>query len=204
MTAQAILNLYRERGHWIYEGEGVSQLVHAWQCAQLAKAAHAKSSLILAAWLHDLGHIVDATASATPSLQGIDDAHESTGAAAALAAFGASVSHPIRWHVAAKRYLVATQPNYAARLSIDSIRSLALQGGAFTPVQCTDFIQQPFAQDALKLRVWDDAAKNPAWLPESAASALAELCGLLKQTGALSSGFTATSADHALAAINQQ
>lgn len=165
----------------MYEGEGVSQLVHGWQCAQLAKSAQATPSLISASWLHDVGHLLDSTASPTPTLLGVDDEHEVKGAAALRSVYGAAVSEPIRWHVAAKRYLVATQPSYAARLSRDSQRSLELQGGPFTPEQCADFIQQPFAKDAIRLRVWDDEAKRSDWLPQSPASALAELAALESQ-----------------------
>ncbi|WP_204279744.1 hypothetical protein, partial [Serratia marcescens] len=72
--------------------------------------------------------------------------------------FGAAVADPVALHVEAKRYLVATQADYAARLSADSQRSLALQGGPMPLVQAQAWLERPHADDALRLRVWDDLA----------------------------------------------
>jgi gamma-butyrobetaine dioxygenase len=69
------------------------------------------------------------------------------------------VTEPIRLHVAAKRYLCAIEPDYAARLSPASVRSLDLQGAAFAPEASADFIARPYADDAVRLRRWDEAAK---------------------------------------------
>ena len=88
--------------------------------------------------------------------------------------FGAAVAEPVALHVRAKRYLVAVQPTYARALSPDSVRSLALQGGPMTPAECDAFMALPHAQDALRLRVWDDSAKASHLHPESPARALAE------------------------------
>jgi predicted HD phosphohydrolase len=63
--------------------------------------------------------------------------------------------------VDAKRYLCAIRPDYREALSEDSKRSLELQGGVFAPAQAERFIRQPFAADAVKVRLWDDAAKVP-------------------------------------------
>ena len=68
---------------------------------------------------------------------------------------------PIRLHVDAKRYLCATRPDYYERLSEDSKRSLKLQGGIFAPADAERFIGQPHAAEAVKVRLWDDAAKTP-------------------------------------------
>ena len=62
-------------------------------------------------------------------------------------------------HVDAKRYLVATDPSYAARLSDTSRRSLALQGGPFSRTEAQRFESSPHADAAIRLRRWDDAAK---------------------------------------------
>jgi len=70
------------------------------------------------------------------------------------------VIDPIQRHVSAKRYLCATRPEYYAALSDDSKRSLVLQGGVFSPEQAQAFLQEPGASDAVRLRVWDDRAKQ--------------------------------------------
>jgi predicted HD phosphohydrolase len=68
---------------------------------------------------------------------------------------------PVRLHVPAKRYLCATDPGYFACLSPGSVRSLALQGGPFTFEEVAEFQALPFAEDAIRIRRWDEAAKVP-------------------------------------------
>ena len=54
----AIAELYQLKGDLHYDGERVTQLAHAWQCGQLAKEDGASPQLQLAAWLHDIGHLL--------------------------------------------------------------------------------------------------------------------------------------------------
>ncbi len=112
-------------------------------------------------------------------MQGIDDMHEHIGAAGLTALFGPAVARPVALHVAAKRCLVSTQPGYAASLSPDSVRSLALQGGPMTNDECAAFTRQAHARDALRLRVWDDVAKRRDLKPPDTPSMLAELSALM-------------------------
>ena len=67
----------------------------------------------------------------------------------------------VRLHVAAKRYLCATDPGYLGRISAASARSLDLQGGPFTAAETVAFRSTPFADEAVRVRLWDDAAKVP-------------------------------------------
>jgi phosphonate degradation associated HDIG domain protein len=179
MTPEQITALFAERGHLSYEGEGITQLQHAWQCGRLARQARATAELELAAWLHDLGHLMTGLAD-TPTRRGIDDAHEALAAQALTGLFGAAVAEPVALHVRAKRHLVAAQPGYARTLSPDSVRSLALQGGPMTPRESRDFLALPHAQEALRLRVWDDRAKAPEQHPASTAQALTELAAAMR------------------------
>jgi phosphonate degradation associated HDIG domain protein len=172
-----VIDCLRRHGALRYEGEGISQLQHAWQCGRLAQRAGASPQLQLAAWLHDLGHLLSGF-EGSPTLRGIDDRHEALGAAVLRGQFGAAVSEPVALHVAAKRCLVATRADYARGLSADSVRSLALQGGPMDPAECTAFLARPMARDAMRLRVWDDLAKQSGWRFDSEASALAELASL--------------------------
>lgn len=171
------VRLLRQHGALAYEGEGVSQLQHAWQCAQLAARAGASASLRLAAWLHDLGHLLSGLPG-SPTLRGIDDRHEALGAATLATLFDDAVYRPVALHVQAKRCLVAMHADYARCLSADSVRSLALQGGPMDAAECQAYLALPFARDAMRLRAWDDQAKQPDWRCDSE-SALAELAALL-------------------------
>lgn len=177
-TPREIVELFSRQGELRYAGEDVSRLQHAWQCAQLANRAGASPALQLAAWLHDLGHLL-AALPGSPTLDGPDDRHEHIGAEALKSLFGEAVVAPIALHVQAKRYLVNVRAGYLERLSADSIRSLALQGGPMSNEEAARFVACPFAEDAIRLRAWDDAGKVPDWQPPSEWHALAELAGLM-------------------------
>ncbi len=177
---QDLIALYERLGHLEYAGEGVTQWQHAWQCAQLARRAQAAPALQAAAWLHDVGHLLDGQAG-TPTLRGDDDRHELRAAALLEPLFGTAVAQPVALHVQAKRYLVTTLSGYGARLSEDSQRSLALQGGPMRAEEVESWRPHAHAEDALRLRVWDDRAKDAAWWPASREQALAELSALLEQ-----------------------
>ena len=98
-------------------------------------------------------------------MKGADNRHSDTGAVWLSAWFGPAVTEPVRLHVAAKRYLCAAEPGYFARLSPESVRTLALQGGPMTPAQAAAFEALPCAPDAVAVRRWDDQAKDPAVTP---------------------------------------
>jgi phosphonate degradation associated HDIG domain protein len=153
-----LLELFRTHGRAAYLGEPVSQAEHALQAATLAEQAGAAAPLVAAALLHDVGHLLDAHAP-DPTTARDDHAHEEVGAAWLERHFPEAVTRPVRLHVAAKRYLCAAGPEYLARLSAASAASLRLQGGPFTPVQADAFRADPFADDALRLRRWDEQAK---------------------------------------------
>jgi [1-hydroxy-2-(trimethylamino)ethyl]phosphonate dioxygenase len=150
------------RGHEMYGGEAVTQLQHALQCATVARRAGATASLVTAALLHDYGHLVvdDGAGDDGAAERGIDMLHEEVAAAHLARWFGPAVTEPIRMHVAAKRYLCATNTDYFADLSPASVASLKVQGGPFTAAEAAEFIAAPFARDAVRLRVWDDLAKD--------------------------------------------
>ena len=164
---ERILALFDAQGALAY-GESVTQLEHALQCAQLARDEGANDALITAALLHDMGHLIHRDA-AGALRTGTDDEHEALGAVWLGQWFGEAVTRPIALHVQAKRYLCATEPDYHARLSPVSVRSLELQGGPLAPREAAEFGSLAFAQDAVRLRRWDDQAKC-AGLPTPALS----------------------------------
>ncbi len=159
LTLPDIEHLFATRGGEQYSGEPVTQLEHALQSAALAEAEGADDELVTAALLHDLGHLLHDLGE-TPSMQGIDDVHQYRALPFLRSLFGDGVLNAIKLHVDAKRYLCATRPEYFAKLSEDSKRSLALQGGIFSDAQAEAFIGQAGAADAVRLRIWDDLAKE--------------------------------------------
>lgn len=180
--AHTILELFRSKGDLAYDGEGISQIAHGWQCGQLALLAGASPALQLASWLHDIGHLLS-DFEGTPTLQGLDDRHENTGAQLLQALWGADVAEPVRLHVQAKRFLVAANPDYLAHLSADSVRSLALQGGPMSIEECVRFQANAYALDAQQLRSWDDVGKRVGWFAPDSEAALAELRALMARVG---------------------
>jgi len=153
-----IAYLFARHGDTQYSGEPVTQTEHALQTAWFAEQAGADDELITAALLHDLGHLLHDHGD-TPTERGIDDLHQYSALPFLRGVFPDRVLDAIRWHVDAKRYLCATRPEYQAALSADSQRSLVLQGGVFSPEEAAAFIAQPNAEDAVRLRLWDDQAK---------------------------------------------
>jgi phosphonate degradation associated HDIG domain protein len=155
-SLEALERLYAERGGDRY-GEGVTQIEHALQCATLAETSGAAPSLIAAALLHDVGHLLQGEASAQG---GPDLRHEITGAQALRRLFGPAVRRPIALHVAAKRYLCFADAAYGAALSPASQASLALQGGPFDAAEAAAFERNPHWRASVALRLYDDAGKS--------------------------------------------
>ncbi len=155
-----IVRLFASKGQAAYHGEAVSQTEHALQSAHLAKTAGAPDALVVAALLHDVGHLIGGEAEDIAD-RGVDGRHEDEGADWLARHFGDAVAGPVRLHVAAKRYLCAVDAEYRARLSPASLRSLALQGGAMAADESARFEADPNHRAALMLRRWDDEAKVP-------------------------------------------
>jgi len=152
-----ITELLSVQGHQQYGLEAVSQLEHALQCATLAEAADASPEMITACLLHDLGHLLNSEKAVAE--HDIDDCHEYRALGFLKTLFPPPVTEPIRLHVAAKRYLCAVDASYHDNLSPASQLSLQLQGGIFSELAAAEFIEQPYAPEALQLRIWDDQAK---------------------------------------------
>jgi phosphonate degradation associated HDIG domain protein len=158
--ADDIFAIYNSRGSAAYFGEPVSVTEHGLQAAYLAQAESAPAALILAALLHDIGHlIVDAPDDIAEWTD--DEHHERIGGGWLARRFGPQVSQPVRLHVPAKRYLCATRPEYFDKLSPASVLTLKLQGGLMTATEVTAFEAEPFFREALRVREWDDRGKIP-------------------------------------------
>ena len=180
-AASYLLSLYRTRGGVQYCGEPVNQLEHAWQSSVAARGAGVSEALQLAAFVHDVGHLIDEV-QGTPTLHGHDDRHELAGSWL-LRDLGLpqSVWGPVSLHVDSKRFLVASDPDYASCLSEDSRRSLALQGGPMTSAEVPEFLAQPFSAEAILLRRWDDGAKRVHQCAASPEEALTMLTCLVSR-----------------------
>lgn len=160
LSISDICILFARKGGRAYDGEPVTQLEHALQTASRAEESGASPAIVTAALLHDLGHLLNDQGD-TPTLRGIDDVHQFAALPFLRGLFDEDVLVPIKLHVDAKRYLCATRGEYYDALSVDSKRSLVLQGGIFTKAQADAFIAQAHARDAVDVRLWDDLAKVP-------------------------------------------
>jgi len=153
-----IFDLFAQRGAREYMGEAVTQSQHMEQSAACAVADDAPDSLVIAALLHDIGHFVgDHPIEALEN--GIDNTHEEVGARYLEPYFPPSITEPIRLHVAAKRYLCATNDDYLGLLSDASVNSLMVQGGPMSPTEVEQFEANPHHKDAVQLRLYDDDGK---------------------------------------------
>ena len=153
-----ILDLFARRGSEEYMGEAVSMAQHMEQSAACAATEGASDELVIASLLHDIGHFVgDFPVEALEN--GIDNLHEEAGARFLEAFYPASVTEPIRLHVAAKKYLCAVDKNYFDCLSDASINSLRVQGGPMSPTEVDEFETNPHYLAAVDVRKYDDDGK---------------------------------------------
>lgn len=151
--------LFVRRGAEAYLGEPVTVSQHMLQCAALAMLEGASESLVAAALLHDIGHLSEGAEGEYSPDDTVDKRHDHAGAKVLEGHFPAAVVEPVRLHVAAKRYLCATDAGYYDRLSPASKHSLALQGGPMNGEEVSSFEALPFYQDAVRVRRWDDGGK---------------------------------------------
>ena len=152
-----VFEVFAKRGAEHY-GEDVSQSEHAEQCAHHARLDGAGDALIVAALLHDIGHLLQKQG-VDAADRGIDTHHERIGAGFLARGFPPAVTEPIALHVQAKRYLATAHPGYVGQLSAASLQSLKLQGGPMSEAECEAFRGHPFFEAALKLRRYDEMGK---------------------------------------------
>lgn len=163
-----LFELYEKYGQSDYIGEPVSQVEHMIQAARLAEAEGYDDEIILAAFFHDIGHLCEFI---MPVQQmegaGVVD-HERIGAEFLKGkGFSHKISKLVQSHVAAKRYLTYKYPEYRKKLSPASMITLQHQGGIMTAAESTEFENDPLQQLYIKLREWDDKAKEINELPVS-------------------------------------
>jgi 2-amino-1-hydroxyethylphosphonate dioxygenase (glycine-forming) len=154
-----IIDLYKQHGHAEYIGEPVSQLEHAYQAGHLALSAGATPDVVIAAFLHDIGHLcADA---GVAQMDGLGTMHHEQVGADFLRAHGLPerVAKLTESHVQAKRYLTFTNPDYYNGLSDASRGTLRWQGGPMNEAEARDFEQDPDFEVILQLRQWDEQAK---------------------------------------------
>ncbi len=155
---EKIAELLTLKADGLYGLSAVNQRQHALQAAWLAEKAGCPEPLIVASLLHDIGHLVHDLGD-NPAENGVDDQHEMRGHEFLTVWFGPEVTEPVRLHVAAKRYLCATEADYFSKLSKDSVLSLSLQGGPMSAEEVTAFDSLPESTAAVKLRRFDEQAK---------------------------------------------
>jgi phosphonate degradation associated HDIG domain protein len=157
---ERIEDIITRRGAESYLGEPVSMAEHMLQAARLAELEDGSDAMIAAALLHDIGHYLNELGEDYIE-QGVDNRHEEAGARILEPWFPPEVVEPVRLHVATKRYLCATDPGYMAKLSDASVKTLALQGGPMGAAEVAVFERGPWRDLAVKVRLWDEAAKVP-------------------------------------------
>lgn len=171
-SLREIRHIYENWATGRYGLSDVNQLQHALQSAWLAETTGEAASLVSAALLHDIGHMIHDLGE-NPAAEGIDDTHETRAAVWLEPLFPRAVTEPIRLHVAAKRYLCSKDQSYLAKLSDDSVLSLSVQGGPMNDEERAAFERVPFFNEAVRLRIIDDRAKDPKARPPSLAHYLA-------------------------------
>ena len=153
-------SIFEKRGDEEYLGEPVTMGQHMLQGATMAEQSREPDEIVIGTLLHDIGHFTSEFG--TFSMEDTEDRyHEDAGAAVLEQFFPKVITDCCRHHVAAKRYLCATDPEYFQNLSIASIHSLNLQGGPMSEAEIKNFEKNPNLKKILKVRLYDDAGKIP-------------------------------------------
>ena len=158
-VADEIFAVFGRRGSQAYFGERVSITEHCLQAAHAAQVEGAPASLVVAALLHDIGHLLEEVPDDIAEWT-VDAQHEEIGSRWLATRFASAVCQPVRLHVPAKRYLCAIDARYIAQLSPASVRTLELQGGPMSAREVAAFEKEPFFDDAVRVRHWDDLGKR--------------------------------------------
>ncbi|MFN3299970.1 MAG: HD domain-containing protein [Sediminibacterium sp.] len=167
--AEEVIHLLLSNGGSEYIGEPVTKLEHMVQSAEIAAEKGLAEDLIIAALLHDIGHICEPTTTLNDmGGLGLQD-HEILGATYLHArGFSEKVVQSVAMHVPAKRYLCFKFPEYLSLLSSASLKTLDIQGGPMSQKEAEFFEQNPYMNDILAIRRIDEEAKVPnKSLPES-------------------------------------
>lgn len=160
--AEEIIHLLLSNGGSEYIGEPVTKLEHMVQSAEIAAEKGLGEDLIIAALLHDIGHICEPTTDQNNmNGLGLQD-HELLGGTYLQAkGFSELIVQSVALHVPAKRYLCYKFPEYFALLSEASLQTLAFQGGPMSESEAIAFEQNPYLESILAIRRIDEEAKIP-------------------------------------------
>lgn len=160
--AADIIELYKNFGSNEYAGEKVTQLEHMVQAAALAKQGGYDDEMILAAFLHDVGHICVASYNTNNNMGGYGVInHEKIGGQFLRnRGFSERIARLVENHVSAKRYLTFKFPEYYEGLSEASKKTLEYQGGRMNPDEAVLFENDPLCEDFIEMRRWDELAKE--------------------------------------------
>src|SRR5947207_13081365 len=101
---------------------------HALQTAHFAREAGAPEALVLAALLHDIGHLLERLPADIADWTA-DAHHEALGPRWLAERFALESSEPVRLHVAAKRYLCAPHAQQLAKLRRAAVHHVKVQAG---------------------------------------------------------------------------
>ena len=152
--------IFERCGHEEYLGEPVTMAQHMLQGATIAERNGQDDEIIVGTLLHDIGHFTSEFG--TFSMEDTEDRfHEEAGAKVLAQFFPSVITDCVRYHVAAKRYLCATKPEYFDRLSEASVHSLNLQGGPMSDAEVAEFEENPNLRKIVQVRYLDDAGKRP-------------------------------------------
>ncbi|MCB1364996.1 MAG: HD domain-containing protein [Rhodobacteraceae bacterium] len=153
-------DIFARLGDTEYLGEPVTMAQHMLQGASIAETKGLGDEIVVAALLHDIGHFTSEFGTYSP--EDTEDRHHEDAGARVLAPFlPPVVIDCVRHHVAAKRYLCATRPEYFRRLSAASVHSLSLQGGPMSDEEVAEFERNPHLEAIVQVRYLDEAGKKP-------------------------------------------
>ena len=159
-TINEIIDLFNKYGASDYIGENITQTEHMVQAAMFAEDNGEDLDMIVAALLHDIGHLLEINNKDKQMADlGVTN-HELVAKEYLLSKnFTEKTACLVGNHVSAKRYLVSKYDQYYDNLSEASKKTLLLQNGKMNNKEMLEFETDPYFKESLRLRGYDDQAK---------------------------------------------
>ena len=157
---ETIFELYEKYGEEEYHGEEVSQIEHMCQSGELARKGGYDEEVILAAFFHDIGHLLQSYDQESMGGYGRVNHEKKGGEYLRNMGFSEKVASLAEQHVNAKRYLTYSDKEYYNRLSDASKKTLEYQGGPMQAIEAAAFKAHPWFELNITMRLWDELAKE--------------------------------------------
>jgi 2-amino-1-hydroxyethylphosphonate dioxygenase (glycine-forming) len=154
-----VFSLYELAGGERYFNHPVTQLNHASVTASYAAREGFDDDVVVAAFLHDIGHICAAVGKCQPEP---GRSSESTGADyLRMMGFPDAVAWLLENQTKARQYLTSLYPSFFVSLGKDRQDEIIAAGGPLPAKEAAEFEQEELFRPSIRLVFWDERSNKP-------------------------------------------